>query len=140
MFGLNLLGGKDFIINKKNTISVSLKATYGGGKVYGYVNLAQSEAQRELVYKDSAYNTRRFKNYFRLDLQLTYRLNTKKITHEIGVSLVNMLNTKNLLALSYSPNLANPSAEPIAPKYQLGLLPLFYYRIDFKLHRKSKEN
>jgi len=138
-FGLNLLGGKDFIINAKNTISLGAKVTYAGGKVYGYVNVPESEKQRELVYQDSAYNTRHFQNYFRLDLQLTYKLNTKKITHEIGVSLVNVLNTKNLLALSYSPNLADPSAEPISAKTQLGFLPLFYYRIDFKVQRRKKE-
>lgn len=138
-FGFNLLGGKDFIINKKNIISIGLKVTYAGGKVYGYVNLPQSKLQRELVYLDSGYNTRQFKNYFRMDLKLKYKLNTKKMTHEIGISLVNLLNTKNLLALSYSPNLTNPSVEPIAVKNQLGFLPLFYYKIQFRVQRKHKK-
>lgn len=139
-FGLNLLGGKDFRINAKNTISIGLKVTYAGGKRYGYVNVPASSVQRELVYLDSGYNTRQFRNYFRIDFKLNYKLNTKKFTHEIGISLLNVLNTKNLLALAYSPNLANPSAEPIAAKNQLGFLPLFYYRIDFRLQHKNKES
>lgn len=136
-FTLNLLGGKEFKINERNTISVGLKATYAGGKRYGYVDVDASRAAHELVYLDSAFNTRKFKNYFRLDLKIKYTLNTKHITHEIGIDLVNVLNTKNVLALTFAPNLFDPSKEPIAEKYQLGFLPIFYYRIDFTFGRKK---
>lgn len=136
-FTLNLLGGKEFKINERNTISVGLKATYAGGKRYGYVDIDASRAAHELVYLDSAFNTRHFKNYFRLDLKVKYSLNTKHFTHEFGLDLVNLLNTKNILALTFAPNLFDPSKEPISEKYQLGFLPIFYYRLDFTFgHRK----
>ncbi|MBI1836991.1 MAG: TonB-dependent receptor [Flavobacteriia bacterium] len=128
----NILAGKEFKLNSKQSITISTKITYAGGKRYGYVNLAKSEAQKELIYSDSAFNERQFKEYFRMDLKINWKLNANKMTHEIGLDLINIFNTKNLLSLAYAPNLANPNAEPISVKQQLGFLPLFYYRIDFK--------
>jgi hypothetical protein len=136
-YTFNLLMGKEFELNAKNTLSLGLKITYAGGRRYGFVDVNQSRALNELIFIDSAFNERQFKDYFRLDLKVNWKYNAKKMTHEIGLDLVNLLNTENLLGLAYAPNLANPLAEPIAEKRQLGFLPLFYYKIDFKL--KSKE-
>jgi hypothetical protein len=53
------------------------------------------------------------------------------ITHEFAVDLVNVLNIRNVLALSYSPDPKNLKGNPLVKNYQLGFLPLFYYKIDF---------
>jgi hypothetical protein len=43
-----------------------------------------------------------------------------------------------LLSLAYAPKLdPNDTSEPIAEKAQLGRLPIFYYKIDFKLAGKK---
>lgn len=52
----------------------------------------------------------------------------------MGLDLVNLLNTRNLLRLSYALNLTNPIAE----RTELGILPLFYYRFDFKQRNKHE--
>jgi hypothetical protein len=132
----NVLTGKEFKLNAKQSISVGLKATYAGGQRYGYVDIAQTETYHELVFESEGFNTRRFRNYFRLDLKVNWKFNAKKTTHEIGLDLVNLLNTKNILSLAYAPNLADPSVEPIAEKRQLGFLPLFYYKIDLRFKSK----
>ena len=129
----NFLGGKEFRINPRQTISIGGKVTFAGGKRYGYVDEAQSNLLNEIIFVDSAFNERQFKDYFRLDLKINWKLNSEKITHEIGLDLVNILNTQNLLSLTYAPNLADPSQEPVAVKTQLGFLPIFYYKIDFKV-------
>ena len=134
----NFLFGKEFKINSKQTFGIGGKITIAGGKRYGYVDLAATNLQNEIIYKDSLFNERQFKDYFRADLKLSWKLNADKVTHEIGLDLVNLLNTRNILSLAYAPNLANPSAEPIAEKTQLGFLPLFYYRIGFKLSGGKK--
>jgi hypothetical protein len=65
-------------------------------------------------------------------------MNTQKLTHEFGLDLVNLLNTRNLLSLAYAPTLdPNDTSQPIAEKAQLGRLPIFYYKIDFKLAGKK---
>jgi hypothetical protein len=58
-------------------------------------------------------------------------MNRTKVTHEIALDLVNILGTKNILKLTYAPNDADPSASSVREEYQLGFLPLFYYRLDF---------
>ena len=134
----NGLIGKEFKIgaSDKHTIALGAKVTYAGGKRYGYIDTVQTNLQKDIVYLDSAYNERQFNNYFRLDFKVNYTLNAKKTTHEFGLDLVNLLNTRNVLGLTYTPNPDNP-AEPYAERNQLGFLPLFYYKIDFKVAGKG---
>ncbi len=135
---MNGLLGKEikFGESDKHSMSFGLNFTYAGGKRYGYVDTALTNLQKEIIWQDSAYNERRFNNYFRMDIKVNYTLNTKKVTHEFGIDIVNLLDTENILGLTYTPNEANP-AEPYAERYQLGRLPLFYYRIDFKVAGKQ---
>jgi hypothetical protein len=133
----NLLAGKEFKLNQKQSISLGMKVTVAGGKRYGYADAAQSELQKEVIFKDSLYNERQFQDYFRADFKINWKYNAKKVTHEIGLDLVNIFNTKNFLSLTYAPNLKDPSADPFAVKQQLGFLPIFYYKIDFRLEKKS---
>lgn len=138
-YTINVLGGKEFKFGKKknHSISAGLKFTYAGGKRYGYVDEQASLANKELIFLDSGYNERQFKDYLRLDLKVNYKFNAKKVTHEIGVDLVNLLNTKNVLGLTYAPP-SSPGADPFAVQYQLAFLPIFYYKIDFRLKGGEK--
>jgi hypothetical protein len=129
----NVLIGKEFSIGSKHTIGLGTKLTQAGGRRYGYVDLTQTNKLKEIIFKDSLFNDRVFPNYFRMDLKISWKMNAKNITHEIGLDLVNLLNTRNLLNLAYAPPL-DPAdhSEPIAEKTQLGFLPIFYYKADFK--------
>lgn len=137
LYASNLLFGKEFKLNSKNMIALGGKVTVAGGKRYGYVDIPQTNLVKEIIFSDSLYNERQFKDYFRADLKILWRMNATKVTHEIGLDLVNVLNTRNLLGLAYAPNLADPSVEPLAEKTQLGFLPIFYYKIEFKLGKKE---
>lgn len=139
-YAANFLAGKEFKFKDKNVLSVGVKFTMAGGRRYGYVDVEQTQFAQELVYMDSLFNTRQFRDYYRLDFRVTYKINTPKLTHEIGLDLVNILNTQNILGLAYAPNLANPAAEPIAERLQLGFLPIFYYRVDFRMDGKKRQD
>ena len=129
----NLLLGKEFKLGKKQIIGLGVKSTVAGGKRYGYPDVAQTQALNEIIFLDSAFNERQFKYYFRLDLKISWRMNANKMTHEIGLDLVNVTNNRNLLSLVYAPKLdPNDSSDPIAEKQQLGFLPIFYYKVDFR--------
>ena len=132
-YAANFLGGKEFTLGKnKNTVlSTGLKITYAGGLRYTPVDTAASNTAGEIVEIDSLRNTKQFRNYFRLDLKIGIKINAKKVTHEIAFDLVNLLNTKNILKLTYFYDPSHPLEEPIKEIYQLGFLPLFYYKIDF---------
>ena len=137
-YAANFLAGKEFKIKDKNVLSLGLKFTVAGGRRYGDVDVPATLEENELIFQDEGFNSRQFDDYYRLDFRTTYKINTKKLTHEIGLDLVNMLNTRNILALSYAPSLSDPTAEPIAERYQLGFLPIFYYRVDFRLEKQNK--
>jgi hypothetical protein len=133
----NVLAGKEFQLNEKQMISLGLKVTYAGGKRYGFPDIQKSKDQQDIIFLDSAFNERQFKEYFRLDLKLNWKYNAKAVTHEIGIDIVNVFNTKNLLSLAYSPKLNDPNdPDPTTIKQQLGRLPLFYYKIDFGIKNK----
>ena len=130
---MNFLGGLEYAIGKakKNTISFGTKITYGGGKRYSPANIAASNAVMDVVAEDDKVNTLQFDPYNRVDLRISYKINGKKAGIELALDLVNILNAKNVLALSYSPDPANRTADPLVKNYQLGFLPLFYVKVDF---------
>jgi len=136
-FVTNLLAGKEFKLNEKNILGFGFKVTYAGGKRYGLADIPASTVMNEIIFQDSLFNELQFRDYFRADVKISWRKNADKVTHEIGLDLVNILNTKNLLSLAWAPNLADPIATPIAEKQQLGFLPIFYYKIDFKAKKKE---
>ena len=137
----NGLAGKEFKFgeNNKHSISLGMNVTYAGGRRHGIVDPVLTDSLKELVFIDSGYNTLRFKDYFRLDLKINYTLNTAKVTHEFGLDLVNVTFNDNILGWTYTPNEENPS-KPYQERLQLGFLPIFYYKIDFKIAGKPKPN
>ncbi len=129
----NFLAGLEYAVgnHKKNTLSFGTKFTYGGGKRYSPVNVVASNAVMDVVAQDDKVNTLQFAAYNRIDFRMAYKINAPKAGIEIALDLVNILNTKNILALSYSPDPANRAADPLVKNYQLGRLPLFYVKVDF---------
>jgi hypothetical protein len=130
----NVLGGLEFNLDaaKKRILSFGTKFTYGGGKRYSPVNIAASNAVMDIVPQDDKVNTLQFPAYNRLDLRISYKINGKKADVEITADLLNVMSTKNILALSYAPDPANLSKpDPWVYNYQLGFLPLFFVKVDF---------
>jgi hypothetical protein len=135
-YAVNLLGGYEYGLSKNTTLCAGGKITYAGGRLYSPPNVAASNTSGDYIIIESQRNTLKFPDYFRADIKLCTRVNAKKYTHEIGLDLVNILGTKNVLNLSYSPDLAEQgNPYPFIKEYQLGFLPLFYYRVDFGAKR-----
>ncbi len=128
---LNMLATKEWLLNRRNGLSLGGRMTTAGGKRYGDVDIAQSEIDRDVIWVDASRNSRQFAPYFRADLRLNYKINRAKVTHEIAIDLVNVFNTQNILKLTYVPINVDKTDSHIKKEYQLGFLPLFYYRLDF---------
>jgi hypothetical protein len=129
-FALNLLAGTEYAVKNK-TFTFGGKITWAGGRRYSPVDVDSTVKATDIVYVESQRNSLQFKNYFRADLKLGFKLNSRKLTHEIAVDLVNVLNVKNILSLTYTYNRYDPSQSRLKEEYQLGFLPLFYYKVDF---------
>ena len=133
-YSMNLLGGYETRLGRNNTLITGAKITFIGGRLYSPVDTAKSNALGDLVVVDSLRNTLQLSPYFRADLKLGFRINGKRLTHEIGLDLVNVFNTKNVLSETYSYGLSQTgNKNPFYYTYQLGFLPIFYYKIDFGL-------
>ena len=130
-YTFNALGSKEWTINETSSIVTGLKITRAGGKWYGPVDLEASNLEREVIYVDSERNSIQFDDYFRMDLKINYKANRPKVTHEIGLDLVNITGQENVLKLTYAPDESNDPENSVREEYQLGFLPVFYYRVDF---------
>jgi hypothetical protein len=124
----NLLGTREFRWGKKrmSTLGVGGKITMAGGKRYTPFDVAASEEAGDGVVIDSLRNQRQFRDYFRADLKLNYKINAEKVAHEFGIDLVNVFGTKNIFKYTFV-----GGQDIIREDYQLGFLPVFYYKIDF---------
>lgn len=128
-YAVNFLATKEFKIKKNSALQVGAKVTTVGGRYYSPADTAASNKVSELVGVDSLKNTLQTKPYFRADLRVSYKWNRPKVSHEFAVDLINVLNVKNVLSLTYAPGAEG--GNNIRFDYQLGFLPLFYYRLEF---------
>jgi hypothetical protein len=136
-FATNMLAGYEPKLGPNTVLITGAKITYAGGKLYSLPDIAASNTIGDFVVIDSTRNSERFHDYFRTDLRLGIRINRPKVTHELAVDLVNVFGTQNILDLTYSPDLASQGKYPFLETYQLGFLPLFYYRVDFGFKAKT---
>jgi hypothetical protein len=132
IYAANFLAGKEFEVGKNKVLGLGVKVTGAGGKRRGTVDHVASNEQGEVIFLDEGFNEDKFKDYFRFDIKTTFKINQEEVTHEIGIDLVNLTSAKNILNYSYAPNNDGVADQnDIALNYQLGFLPIFYYRIDF---------
>lgn len=130
---MNLLTGLEYGVgkSKKNSISIGTKFTYGGGRRYSPINIPASNAVMDVIPVSDSVNTKQFDPYNRLDFRLSYKINGKHVSTEIALDILNVMSTKNVLALSYAPDPADLKKDPLIKNYQLGFLPLLYVKVDF---------
>lgn len=125
-YAINGLFGREFIFRNGNSLHLGVKYNATGGRWYGPVDAEASREQQEIIYIDATRNSAQFRPYKRFDIKTEYKINKTKLTHTIAVDLVNILGIQNQLNLSYT-----PEAPYFRQEYQLGFIPVFFYRIDF---------
>jgi hypothetical protein len=117
----------------KSSFNVSGKLTIGGGKRFSPIDTMASRIKGEMVVIDAQRNTKKMANYFRFDMKLGWKYNSHKygLTHEIAIDLINVTSHRNELSYTYQPDNVKLGIDPVVKQYQLGFLPLLYYKIDF---------
>lgn len=136
-FAANVLAGWEPRLGTNTTLITGVKITWAGGRLYSVPDTAASNALGDFVVVDGLRNSERFRDYFRADLRAGIRINRPRVTHELAFDLVNVFGIKNILNLTYSADLAAQGKYPFYESYQLGFLPLFYYRVDFGFKPRS---
>ncbi|MBS1637153.1 MAG: TonB-dependent receptor [Bacteroidetes bacterium] len=123
---VNLLGGKEFKIRKRHTLALDTKLTFAGGKHYVPIDLAASMAANEERYIGSQAYVPQFGPYFRWDIKPSYKLNTKRFTHEVSVDIQNVTHHNNVFQQQYDLN-----THTIKTDYQLKFFVIPQYRLTF---------
>ncbi|MCB0705585.1 MAG: TonB-dependent receptor [Saprospiraceae bacterium] len=127
-YAFNGVVAKEFKVGKSAALNLGGKVTCAGGRRYGPVDLEESKKQLEIIWEDEGAFTLQFPAYFRFDAKASFRWNRPKVTHEFSVDFVNVLDRENILTLTFAPD--HPDG-PIVEEYQLGFLPIFFYKLDF---------
>ena len=112
--------------NKNRSISLDVKYTQAGGNRYTPMDLEKSNIAGTAVYIENEAFSKKFKDYSRFDLKLTYKTNKKKTSQSLFMSVENILDTDNILRQSF-----NRDTKSIQTEYQFGLFPYGGFRIEF---------
>ncbi|MEM6317086.1 MAG: carboxypeptidase-like regulatory domain-containing protein [Bacteroidota bacterium] len=127
---LNLLAGKEFKIGKakRSSLFVDTKLTTAGGRWFTPVDLAASRAVGREVLQDDLAFSQQYDDYFRLDVKLGVKLNSKKrrLSHTFFMDFQNVTNRANVFARQF-----NRVTNNIDQIDQIGFFPDFLYRIQF---------
>jgi hypothetical protein len=129
-FIVNGLIGKDWMFgkNKQNVLGVNLKLTLQGGERYTPVNEAATLAHpdKETQYDESQAFSKQLSPMFLANYTFSYRMNMKKVSHEIAVKGGNATGYKEYFGHEY--NLKTGVIEPRRIKNSIFNV---VYRLDF---------
>lgn len=122
----NILGGKEWKVNKKLVFTTDFKCTFAGGRYITPVNL---EASRffgiEILENDKAFSEK-LSSYFRLDAKIGIRLNGRKVSQQFFLDFQNVSNNQNVFAKRY-----NRVSNTVDTLYQIGFFPDILWRVQF---------
>src|SRR5690606_4082820 len=124
----NLIGGKEFKLNSsgKKILGLNGKVLYSGGLRESKIDLVKSIAHKSTEYVAGEYFMQQAPAYFRTDISVYYKFNTRRATHNIQLDGQNVTNRENYYFSYFDAN-----AGAIKRVNQIGILPNFSYRIDF---------
>jgi hypothetical protein len=130
---VNLVGGKEFRLKSrkeapksKKIIAADIRVCTAGGQRYTPVDVEKSLQSHVTVYADDRPYSKQFKDYFRSDIRIAYRMDSKKISQEFAFDIQNFTNQKNPLYVQF--NFKTGKEEAVN---QLGLFPMVQYRVIF---------
>lgn len=126
-YTLNAVYGREWIKQSRSrTIGLSGRALYLGGMRESTVNVPASDAAGETIYdNDNPFNNQ-LEDYVRVDLRLSFRKNKPGYTRTLAIDIQNVLGQKN-----DAYNYYDRTQMKVVTKYQLGMIPVIVYRIDF---------
>ncbi len=124
----NALAGYELAVgqSKNRTLSLDLKYTQAGGNRYTPIDLEKSKLAGKAIYDDDLAFTKKYTDYSRFDVKVSFKTNRKKTSQSLFVVVENIFDTPNILRESY-----NEQTQSIQKEYQLGLFPYAGYRIEF---------
>ena len=128
-FALSVTAGKELVWNKRNkqrVFGINVRSAYIGGLRTTPIDEAQSRTEQNTVFIEDRPFTRKLPDYFKVDMRLSLRKDTPRYSSVWSLDLQNATNRQNVAYQYYD----TVQGETIV-KYQLGLIPILTYRIEF---------
>ena len=127
-YQVNLVGCKEFKLNTngKKVLGLNGKLLYSGGLRESEIDVAKSVANEQTEIVQGTNFSQKGLPYFRADLGVYYKINSKKATHSIQFDVQNVTNNKN-----YYFSYFDAKSGKVKEVNQLGFFPNISYRIDF---------
>ena len=136
-YAVSAMGGYEFQF-KNSGLEIGFRVQYSGGFRYTPIDLEASRAAKEAITIDSLAFTKQNSPYFRPDIRIAYKQNKKKYSWTLSLDVANIIDNRNVLRQFY-----NRDTEELDFKYQLGVLPVIAFQVDFfanKGKRKKDSN
>lgn len=127
-FVQNILVGKEWILGKKSAhiFGVNFRASWAGGLRATPIRLQESLDRQFVVEDYSEAFSQRLPNFLRTDFRISFIKNRKRSSSTFSIDLNNFTNRKNPAG-----QFVDFEQKRIRMAYQLGIIPVLTYRIDF---------
>ncbi len=123
---INALIGYELPVKDHGFINFNLRfVTSGGRRIIPHDEEKTLLEDDDVYLYDQAYESR-MARYMRLDGNVRYKYNGRKMRHEIGMDVTNITNRQNEWQYYY-----NSNSNQIETAYQQGIFFFIYYRINF---------
>ena len=126
---VNATYGKEFPYSKKGKdyiLGVNLRMNLTGGLRESAIDEIASESAGKTIYEAAEAYTLKQKDIFKTDLRIYWKRNKKKFNSTLALDIQNVTNSKNE-SFKYYDTFLNE----VEQQYQLGLIPILSYRIEF---------
>jgi hypothetical protein len=122
----NILLGKEFKINAHSSFAIDTKMGIAGGQLYTPFDVAASQTDGYVKFREDAAYSLRNNTYWRWDLKFSYSRNGKHTTQKWYVDLQNLTNRENIYIRTL-----NPKTGDTGEINQIGFFPNINYQITF---------
>jgi len=123
---MSFTAGKDFNWRKNRTFGLNVRTIWAGGFRTTPIDIEKSMQLRETKYIESQAFSQQLPDYFRTDLRLSLKRNHAKSTTTLALDIQNVTNHQNLGGRYF-----DAMSGKVKSWYQLPLLPILSYRIEF---------
>jgi CarboxypepD_reg-like domain len=125
---VNFVGGREILSgkNKNNLMGINAKIIWAGGQRYTPIDVISSEISGNAEYFDDLLFSKQYKDYFRIDASIYYRINRPKVSHIISLDIQNATNQLNMARRYF-----DPDTQVFKNYYQTGTLPILNYKLEF---------
>ncbi len=129
-YGCNATIGREFQLRTKKekhrSFNANARVIYQGGFLENPIDESLSNTAKRIIYDYSDPYSVKTDDYFRLDLRFSWRVEKPGYTRTLSIDLQNATNQQN-----YASRYFDEITDQIETRYQLGLIPLLTYRVEF---------